>query len=40
MITEAVSIIGKLIAGNTYTLEEINVPTGYVAADPLASSRS
>ena len=28
-------IIGKLIAGNTYTLEEINVPTGYVAADPI-----
>ena len=28
-------IIGKLIAGNTYILEEINVPTGYVAADPI-----
>ena len=28
-------IIGKLIAGNTYTLEEINVPTGYVAADSI-----
>ena len=28
-------IIGKLIAGNTYILKEINVPTGYVAADPI-----
>ena len=28
-------ITGKLIAGTTYTLEEISVPTGYVAADPI-----
>ena len=28
-------IIGKLIAGNTYTLEEINVPTVYVSAGPI-----